>query len=126
LHESFSVPVSEGFKEFVRDLLAQFRPVVIRNMFGGAGVYADGVMFAILANDAFYLKVDETSARAFADEGMQPFSYQTQGREPIAMSYWEVPPRLLEEPRVCVTGAGRAPHRLHIQEKPPRTKRRSQ
>jgi DNA transformation protein len=76
------VPVSDGFKEFVRDLLAEFGPVTIRNMFGGAGVYADGVMFAILANDTFYLKADETSARAFADEGMQPFSYQPEGRRP--------------------------------------------
>jgi DNA transformation protein and related proteins len=106
-----SVPVSDGFKEFVRDLLADFGPISIRNMFGGAGVYADGVMFAILANDTFYLKADETSVRAFADEGMQPFSYRPQGRAPIAMSYWEVPPRLLEELQELASWAREA-HRI--------------
>jgi DNA transformation protein len=121
------VPVSEGFKGFVRDLLAEFGPVVIRNMFGGAGVYADGVMFAILANDTFYLKADETSARAFADEGMQPFSYRPEGREATAMSYWEVPPRLFEEPQELVSWA-RDAHRIACasKSKPPRRRRRSQ
>jgi DNA transformation protein and related proteins len=90
--------VTEVFKEFVRDLFADFGPVTIRNMFGGAGVYADGVMFAILVEDTLYLKANTVSAVAFASEGMAPFKYTRRGREPVAMSYWEVPPRLLEEP----------------------------
>jgi len=89
---------SEGFKQFIQDQLAGFGPVTIRNMFGGAGVYADGVMFAILANDTLYLKADETSAPGFEAEGMRPFTYTPKGKAPVAMSYWEVPPRLLEEP----------------------------
>ena len=63
--------VTEGFKDLVRDLLADFGPVTIRNMFGGAGIYAGGVMFAILDDDVLYLKTDETSARAFREEGME-------------------------------------------------------
>ena len=51
--------VTEGFKDLVRDLLADFGPVTIRNMFGGAGIYAGGVMFAILDDDVLYLKTDE-------------------------------------------------------------------
>ena len=47
--------VTEGFKDFVTELFGGFGPVTIRNMFGGAGVYADGVMFAILAEDVLYL-----------------------------------------------------------------------
>jgi DNA transformation protein len=43
--------VTEGFKDLVKDLLAEFGQVTIRNMFGGAGVYYDGVMFAILDGD---------------------------------------------------------------------------
>jgi len=93
--------VTEGFKDFVRDLLADFGPVTIRNMFGGAGIYADGVMFAILVDDTLYLKADEASRRAFETEGMGPFTYEPAGKGPIAMPYWEVPPRLFG-------GAGRA------------------
>ncbi len=89
---------SEGFKDFIRDQLAGFGSVTIRNMFSGAGIYADGVMFALLADDVLYLKADESSARAFAAEGMSPFTYRRAGKAPVAMSYWEAPPRLLEEP----------------------------
>jgi DNA transformation protein len=88
--------VSESFKEFVTDLLAEFGPVTIRNMFGGAGVYADGVMFAILADDTLYLKTNAVSAFAYASEGVTPFKYTPRGKGPVAMPYWEVPPRLLE------------------------------
>jgi DNA transformation protein len=92
------MPPSESFKEFIKDQLAGFGPVSIRNMFDGAGIYADGVMFAILADDTLYLKADEISSPAFAAEGMQPFTYTPKGKAPVAMSYWEVPPRLLEKP----------------------------
>lgn len=103
--------VTEGFKDFVRDLLGDFGPVSIRNMFGGAGIYADGAMFAILADDTLYLKADETSARAFASEGMSPFTYRRTGKAPVAMSYWEVPERLLEEPEELSAWARQA-HRI--------------
>lgn len=66
------MPVSAAYKSFIQDLLADFGPVSIRRMFSGAGVYADGVMFAILADDTLYLKADEVSARDFAAEGKGP------------------------------------------------------
>jgi DNA transformation protein len=105
--------VSDGFKQFVRDVLADFGPVTIRNMFGGAGVYADGVMFALLADDTLYLKTDAASASAFAGEGMTPFKYRPAGKDPVAMSYWEVPPRLLEEPEELTLWARQA-HRIAL------------
>jgi DNA transformation protein len=103
--------VTEGFKDLVRDLLGAFGPVTIRNMFGGAGIYADGVMFALLADDVLYLKTDEISAQAFRTEGMEPFTYLTEGKGPVVMSYFEVPPRLLEEPEELAAWAREA-HRI--------------
>lgn len=103
--------VTEGFKDFVTELLSGVGPVTIRNMFGGAGVYADGVMFAILAEDTLYLKTDAVSAFAYASEGMRAFKYTPRGREPVALSYWEVPPRLLEEPEELASWAREA-HRI--------------
>jgi DNA transformation protein len=110
--------VSDSFKQFVRDALADFGPVNIRNMFGGAGVYADGVMFAILADDTLYLKTNAVSAFAFASEGMAPFKYQPAGKGPVAMSYWEVPPRLLEQPEDS------SPGRAERMTSPAQTKRK--
>ena len=103
--------VTEGFKDFVKDLLADFGPVSIRNMFGGAGIYADGVMFAILVDDTLYLKTDDLSARAFESEGMGPFTYKPAGKKRVAMPYWEAPPRLLEEPQELASWAREA-HRI--------------
>ena len=37
-----------------------------------------------------YLKTDETSARAFREEGMEPFTYAMEGKGTVAMSYFEV------------------------------------
>ena len=102
--------VTEGFKDFVTELLGGVGPVTIRNMFGGAGVYADGVIFAILVDDVLYLKADEVSQAAFENEGMGPFTYRS-GKGHVAMRYWEVPPRLLEEPEELASWAREA-HRI--------------
>ena len=102
------MPVSRAYKTFVQDLLSEFGPVSIRNMFSGAGIYADGVMFAILVDDTLYLKADALSARDFAAEGKRPFTYRPKDRGPVAMSYWEVPERLLDDPEELVTWARRA------------------
>jgi DNA transformation protein and related proteins len=118
------MPVTAGFKAFITDQLSLFGPVTIRNMFGGAGVYADGVMFAILVDDTCYLKADEATRRAFVSEGMGPFTYRPAGKGPVAMPYFEVPPRLLEDPeelaawardahRIARAGKTKSPRRRH-------------
>jgi DNA transformation protein len=99
---------NSSYKTFLHDLLVDFGPVEIRNMFGGAGIYADGVMFAILVEDTLYLKADEVSARDFAAEDKGPFTYRPKDRRPVAMSYWEVPDRLLDDPAELAIWARRA------------------
>ena len=122
---------SESFKDFIKDQLSGFGPVTIRNMFGGAGIYADGVMFAILTDDTLYLKADDTSSRAYEAEGMRPFTYTPEGKAPVAMSYWEVPPRLLEEPEELAVWArtaheiARADRATRAMTLPPKRKRKS-
>lgn len=88
---------SDGFLDFLRDALAGLGPVLVRRMFGGAGIYCDGVMFALVSDDTLYLKADAGSRAAFEVEGQGPFVYQGKGR-PVAMSYWRAPDRLLEDP----------------------------
>ena len=51
----------------------------VRRLFGGAGLYVDGVMFAILSKDVIYLKADDGTRAAFEREGCAPFSYQAKG-----------------------------------------------
>lgn len=88
---------SEGFVELLKDTMRGLGPVNVRRMFGGAGIYADGVMFGLIADDTLYLKADEKTKRDFEAEGLGPFVYEGGGRT-IAMSYWRIPDRLLDDP----------------------------
>ena len=89
--------LSEEYKVFLEDLFAAFGPITIRKMFGGGGLYRDGIMFALVANDRLYLKADETNRADFEDEGMKPFTYMGRGK-PVRMSYWELPEALYDDP----------------------------
>ena len=84
--------------EFVRYVLDQLRGlgvVTSRKMFGGAGLYLDGTIFALIAYDTLYFKVDETNRSDFEKAGMEPF--QPFDDTSYAMSYYEVPIDVLEE-----------------------------
>ena len=58
----------------------------VRRLFGGAGLYVDGVMFAILSKDVIYLKADDGTRAAFEREGCAPFSYQAKGNHMLSAS----------------------------------------
>lgn len=98
--------------EFIRDLFSQFRPVTVKRMFGGAGVYCEGLMFGLVFDGAIFLKVDETSIPDFEREGSRPFVYTRAksldrvGRH--SLSYWRLPERLYDDPDELAVWAGRA------------------
>ena len=64
-------------------------------MFGGYGIYLDGLLIGVLIEDALYLKADEQTAALFEKAGGEPYVYQGQQR-PITMSYWSLPEEALE------------------------------
>lgn len=83
--------------ELAEELFGPLGSIGVRKMFGGGGIYCDGVMFALIADNVIYLKADAQSQPGFVAEGLGPFVYQ--GKEkPVAMSYWRMPERLLDEP----------------------------
>jgi DNA transformation protein len=97
--------------EFIRDLFAQFGPVTVRRMFGGAGIYCGGLMFGLIFDGAIYLKVDETSIPDFEREGSRPFVYSrksTGGNAERSLPYWRLPERLYDDPDELTIWAGRA------------------
>lgn len=68
----------DSFHDFVRELFAGLGSVQIKRMFGGAGGYADGVMFLLLADDAIYLKADDGLKIELAAQGSAPFIWTPQ------------------------------------------------
>jgi len=94
-----SAKVSAKVSEFVThllDLLEPLGPVSARRMFGGYGIYLEGLMFALVADDTLYLKVDEHSRGAFQAAGLEPFRYSKKGKT-YQMSYHAAPEDALED-----------------------------
>ena len=83
--------------EFIRELFMPFGPVAVRRMFGGAGLYADGVMFGLVSGGLIYLKADAKSMPAYEREGCGPFEYATKHGKRAVMSYWRLPDRLYDD-----------------------------
>ena len=77
------------------ELLSPLGAVSARRMFGGWGVYVEGLMLAIVVEGEPLLKVDALSRGRFEQAGCRPFIYRARGRE-IPMSYWSVPEQALD------------------------------
>lgn len=84
------------FGEYLRDLLRGFGPIELRRMFGGQGVYRDGLMFALVVDDVVYLKADERTVADFERAGCPPFEYVRQG-EIARLAYHRMPDAALED-----------------------------
>jgi DNA transformation protein and related proteins len=83
------------FADHVLDQMRPWAPVQARRMFGGHGLYRDGLFFALIAFEVLYLKVDDDNEAAFRAAGSSPFVYDGKGK-PITMRYWRAPDECLE------------------------------
>jgi DNA transformation protein len=89
--------VSPSFRSFVIEQLARTTPGIrSRSMFGGVGIYAAELFFALLDDDTLYFKVDDATRPQFVERGMAPFRPYGEGGE--VMQYYEVPADVLEDP----------------------------
>lgn len=90
--------ISDTYLGYVADQLAAFGPVRVKKMFGGAGLYAGGLIFGIVADDVLYFRVDEHNRPPYVSKGMTPFKPYPDRR--TVMPYYEVPADVLETPDV--------------------------
>jgi DNA transformation protein and related proteins len=90
------MPASDRFLDFLREQFAPLGHVTIKKMFGGASIYAGGVLFALVDDDVLYLKADDTTKARHIAEGLKPFTYDGQ-TGPVSMSYWRAPDRLYDD-----------------------------
>ncbi|MBC7989535.1 MAG: TfoX/Sxy family protein [Luteimonas sp.] len=91
------MPSRDPLVEYLLELLAPLGSMQARRMFGGWGVYADGVMIGLVAGEALHLKVDEQTRAAFEAGGGAPFVFDTKGKS-VATSYWSLPDEALDSP----------------------------
>ena len=82
---------------YILDLLSPIGNVTARAMFGGYGIYSNGIIFAIIADDTLYFKVDDTNRSDYENKGSEPFVYEAKNKKNIVMSYWQVPIDLFDD-----------------------------
>jgi DNA transformation protein len=60
--------------DHIHDIFSAFGSVSVRRMFGGSGIYADGLMFALVADGVIYSKVDLQNEANFEREQLSSFT----------------------------------------------------
>lgn len=105
------MPVTPEYRSETLSILNVVKPVTHRSMFGGVGLYCEGLFFALMAEDRLYFKVDGTNRADYEAEGMGPF--HPFGDTGQAMQYYEVPPFVLDDPNELAAWMDKA---LHVAE----------
>jgi len=85
------------YYDYLLEQLEPLGPVSVRRMFGGAGIFYGSVMFALVADEELFLKVDEASQVAFEEAGTGPFTYESSAKPKVMKSYWRVPDEILDD-----------------------------
>lgn len=97
-----------AFGDWVREHFAGLGPLQIKSMFGGASVYADEVIFALLDDGVVWMKADDTNAPLLIEAGARQFTYPTKTGEPMTMGYWSLPDSAVDDPEEAVAWARRS------------------
>ncbi|MFG6098326.1 TfoX/Sxy family protein [Leptothoe sp. ISB3NOV94-8A] len=118
-------PETMAFKDRIVHQLNQVAPVTSRSMFGGYGLYADGIMFALIAYETLYFKVDDDNLVDYLEADMGPFHYERHGKT-IQMSYYQLPKTVLEEPVELLNWIEKAQAAARRSKKPKKVKKRKQ
>ena len=88
--------VSPSYRTYVLEQLSGLGTVTAKAMFGGLGLYHDGLFFGLVDDDTLYLKVDDATRGDYEKAGMRPF--RPSADEGPSMGYYEVPGDVLEDP----------------------------
>ena len=84
---------SPDYLDFVLDQLSGFGPLDHKKMFGGVGIYKNGLMFAGIMNGSLHFKVDDLTREAYLQRDMQPFGKM--GKK--MPTYYQVPIEVVED-----------------------------
>lgn len=105
--------------------LSAFGHMSARRMFGGYGIYKDGIIIALADDEELYFKSVPTSEVYYQSFGSTPFIYEGQLR-PIQLSYWKVPEDVMNDPKTLekwVEIAFQSSKEYQAKKPPKRTKR---
>ncbi len=81
----------EPFLDVYLKKMSAYGDITAKSMFGGYGVYFEGKMFALFAEDILYFKVDGETRSYFESKKQKPFVYFGKPGKPNVMSYYTIP-----------------------------------
>jgi DNA transformation protein len=87
---------SPDFLAHVAEMLAPLGTVRSTRMFGGIGIYVDGLFCALVMDDSLYFKGDEENIAAFTAAGCEPFTYEKKGEVQV-IKYYRVPESAMDD-----------------------------
>jgi DNA transformation protein and related proteins len=93
----------DGFTTHIVDLLKPWCDVEPRRMFSGVGLFANGLMFAIIFDDMLFLKdsKDENGKPIKTPFKKEYVEYERQGKT-IQLGYFQAPGRALDDSRYLI------------------------
>ncbi len=83
------------FVDYLLELLAPLADITAKRMFGGYGIFRDGLMFGLVADATLYFKADTQSQTQFEARDLEPFSYLKEGKA-MRMSYYRAPEEAID------------------------------
>ncbi|QOK93152.1 TfoX/Sxy family protein [Ralstonia pseudosolanacearum] len=89
-------PLIAWLLDELQPLAAQIGEIRARRMFGGAGLYHDDIVFALVTRGTCYLRVDDVTRARLAAEGGTPFQYERAGRTITIAGYLSTPADALD------------------------------
>lgn len=102
------MPARNAFVEEIMDRLGQTSEATARKMFGGFGIFHDGLMFALIADNELYLKTDKQTVHFFEQRDCPAFSYSKADGKVYQMSYYRAPESFFEDPEQTLLWTKRA------------------
>lgn len=88
---------SAAFGAFLREQLAPLGHITTRRMFGKTGLFCDGLMLGMVAEDTLYFRVDDLTREAFREAAADPPLNYAKGGRTLDLSFWRAPERLLDD-----------------------------
>ena len=101
------MPADNDYIAYLLELFEQVGGVSAKRMFGGHGLFRDGLMIGLVADEVLYLKVDAETEPLFIEQGLSPFEFQ-RGDKVVAMSYRQAPEEALDNSEAMNPWAQRA------------------
>jgi DNA transformation protein and related proteins len=99
--------INAAYLQYVLEQLERTGRVNSRRMFGGVGLYCDGLFFGLIFDDTLYFKVGDATRADYESRGMQPFR-PFADRPEVSMTYFTVPADVLDDSEELVAWAKRS------------------